>query len=153
VQRRLLIGAGAFGVSAVTAYSDDLTDLQFDAASAAGHLLKLADAESAHSWGIWAAKHGLVPRERRPDPLSLRTAVWGREFRNPIGAVTRLCRGGAQPILRPWPSSTGATSWLRVLSRQPREPPVPVRTLGTCLTACPGVRTPDNWKYASCCLL
>lgn len=87
MQRRLLIGAGALGVSAVTAYSDDLTDLQFDAASAAGHLLKLLDAESAHGFGIWAAKHGLVPRERRPDPPSLRTAVWGREFRNPVGAA------------------------------------------------------------------
>ena len=88
VQRRLLIGAGALGVSAVTAYSDDLNDLQFDAATAAGHFLKLLDAESAHSFGIWAAKHGLVPREGRPDPSCLRTTVWGRTFRNPIGAAS-----------------------------------------------------------------
>ena len=88
VQRRLLIGAGALGVSAVTAYSDDLNDLQFDAATAAGHFLKLLDAESAHSFGIWAAKHGLVPREGRPDPPCLRTTVWGRTFRNPIGAAS-----------------------------------------------------------------
>ena len=85
LQRRLLIGSGALGVAAVTAYSDDLTDLQFDAATAAGHLLKLLDAENAHAFGIWAARHGLVPRERRPDPPCLRTAVWGRTFRNPIG--------------------------------------------------------------------
>ena len=72
-------------MAAVTAYSDDLTDLQFDAATAAGHLLKLLDAENAHAFGVWAARHGLVPRERRPDPPCLRTAVWGRTFRNPIG--------------------------------------------------------------------
>ena len=109
LQRRLLIGSGALGVAAVTAYSDDLTDLQFDAATAAGHLLKLLDAESAHAFGIWAAKRGLVPRERRPDPPCLRTAVWGRTFKNPIGGSplslllshffeTRQVYGAALPL-------------------------------------------------------
>jgi dihydroorotate dehydrogenase len=35
--------------------------------------------------GIWAAKAGLFPKETRPDPTSLTTTVWGREFSNPLG--------------------------------------------------------------------
>lgn len=38
--------------------------------------------------GILAAKLGFFPRETRPDPPSLRTTVWGREFPNPIGGST-----------------------------------------------------------------
>ena len=96
-QRRLLIGAGALGVSAVTAYSDDLTDLQFDAASAAGRLLKLLDAESAHSLGIgprstaWC--RASVGRTRRACARS----SGGAPSATP--SVRCLCRGYDYPTL------------------------------------------------------
>jgi len=35
--------------------------------------------------GILAAKLGFFPRETRPDPASLKSTVWGREFPNPLG--------------------------------------------------------------------
>jgi hypothetical protein len=56
----------------------------------AGPLVRLLDAERAHQVGIMAARLGLFPRETRPDPPSLRTTVWGREFPNPLGE--RLCK-------------------------------------------------------------
>ncbi|EFN56854.1 hypothetical protein CHLNCDRAFT_22067 [Chlorella variabilis] len=55
--------------------------------SAAGPLVRLLDAESSHRFGILAAKLGLFPRETRPDPPSLRTTVWGRQFPNPLGVA------------------------------------------------------------------
>ena len=48
--------------------------------------MRLFDVETSHKLGILAAKLGFFPRETRPDPPSLRTTVWGREFPNPIGA-------------------------------------------------------------------
>jgi hypothetical protein len=45
--------------------------LSFAASAAATPLLRLVDGETAHKLAIWAAAHGLVPRERRPDPASL----------------------------------------------------------------------------------
>ena len=33
----------------------------------------------------WLGPHGLVPREKRPDPSILEVEVWGRKFSNPIG--------------------------------------------------------------------
>lgn len=50
-----------------------------------GPLVRLFDVETSHKIGILAAKLGLFPRETRPDPPSLRTTVWGREFPNPLG--------------------------------------------------------------------
>lgn len=35
--------------------------------------------------GLQVAAQGLFPNDKRPDPPSLRTTVWGRDFRNPIG--------------------------------------------------------------------
>lgn len=51
--------------------------------------MRLFDAETAHKIGILAAKLGFFPRETRPDPPSLRTVVWGREFPNPLGEPQR----------------------------------------------------------------
>lgn len=48
-------------------------------------LFRLLDPESAHKLAIWAASHGLLPRETRPDPPVLEVDVWGRVFANPIG--------------------------------------------------------------------
>jgi len=76
------------GVSAGVAflyYSNDTTQLQFDAATSMGSLLALLDPEKAHRFGMWAAKSRLVPRDSRPDPPSLATTVWGRHFVNPLG--------------------------------------------------------------------
>jgi hypothetical protein len=72
-------------VGAFISYSNDTTQLQFDAATSVGSLLALLDAEKAHRFGIWAAKSRLVPRDSRPDPPSLATTVWGRQFVNPLG--------------------------------------------------------------------
>ena len=96
-QRRVLLAGGLGGAAAVAAYRDDLTQLQFDASTALGSLLTLLDAESAHVFGVWVAKHGLVPRESRPDPPSLRTSVWGRDFPSPIGMAVMDARAGTQP--------------------------------------------------------
>ena len=51
----------------------------------AGPLVRLLDVETSHNVGLLAAKLGLFPKETRPDPPSLRTVVWGREFPNPLG--------------------------------------------------------------------
>ena len=52
--------------------------------------MRLFDVETSHKIGILAAKLGFFPRETRPDPPSLRTTVWSRDFPNPLGR----CRGG-----------------------------------------------------------
>jgi dihydroorotate dehydrogenase len=48
-------------------------------------LRALLDAENAHRAGILAARFGLLPRDDRPDPPSLRTRAFGLSFPNPIG--------------------------------------------------------------------
>jgi dihydroorotate dehydrogenase len=82
------MGAGAAtGVALI--YRNDPKQLHYDLVTAAGPLLRLLDAETAHNVGIWAASSaaaGLAfPRETRPAPPSLATTVWGRAFPNPIG--------------------------------------------------------------------
>ncbi|KAL4429217.1 hypothetical protein ABPG77_010196 [Micractinium sp. CCAP 211/92] len=69
------------------AYRNGLKQLHFDLVSTTGPLVRLFDAETAHKIGILAAKLGFFPRETRPDPPSLRTVVWGREFPNPLGVA------------------------------------------------------------------
>lgn len=83
--RSITAVAGVAAVGAFISYSNDTTQLQFDAATSVGSLLALLDAEKAHRFGIWAAKSRLVPRDSRPDPPSLATTVWGRQFVNPLG--------------------------------------------------------------------
>lgn len=85
LQRSIAALAGVAGAGTFIAYSNDTTQLQFDAATSTGSLLALLDAETAHKFGIWASKYRLVPRDSRPDPASLATAVWGRQFVNPLG--------------------------------------------------------------------
>lgn len=86
LQRRSAVVGTAGAAAVLWNYRKDYTELQFDAATASADLLNLLDAESAHNWGIWAAKQGIVPRESRVFPQSLRTRVWNRDFANPIGA-------------------------------------------------------------------
>ncbi|WPT16487.1 Dihydroorotate dehydrogenase [Picochlorum sp. SENEW3] len=81
--------AGTFAV-----YRNDLKQLEFDAVSSLGPLLRLLDAEKAHGVGIWAASKGLFPRETREDPLSLSVSVWGKKFSNPIGLAAGFDKDG-----------------------------------------------------------
>lgn len=85
LQGRLGVAALAGGAAVVLTHASDMTQLQFDVASAPGSLLSLLDPETAHRFGIWCAKYRLVPRDSRPDPPSLATNVWGRDFLNPLG--------------------------------------------------------------------
>lgn len=48
-------------------------------------LFRFFDPEDAHRLAIWAASHGLVPKENRPDAHVLEVTVWGRTFANPVG--------------------------------------------------------------------
>jgi hypothetical protein len=91
LQRRLLVGGmAAVAAALAVVYHDDPRQLPFDAASAAGPLLRLADAETSHNAGLRAATWGLFPRETRPDPPELAVVLWGRNFRNPLGAHLKL---------------------------------------------------------------
>ena len=47
--------------------------------------LSRLDAEAAHGLAIRALKIGLLPGDRRADPPSLTTKIWGRSVPNPIG--------------------------------------------------------------------
>lgn len=47
--------------------------------------LRVMDPETAHNLTVTALRLGLVPADRRPDPPSLRTTVWGLDFPNPVG--------------------------------------------------------------------
>lgn len=84
-QRTLLVGSGLLGGATAAAYRHDLKQLHFEAASAAGPLLRLLDPEAAHNVGLRVAAAGLFPRETRPDPPRLATSAWGRELSNPFG--------------------------------------------------------------------
>ena len=87
MQKRFLIGSTAAGAGIVAAYRNDLTQLQFDTFSAFGPFLRLLDAETSHDVAIWTAKHGIVPRDHRPDSPALGVSVWGKDFPNPIGVA------------------------------------------------------------------
>jgi len=84
-QRRVIFGGAAFAAGTAAAYIDDPEQLPFDLSNVAQKALQQLDAERAHNVAMWAAIHGLLPIEKRPDPPSLRTAVWGKHFSNPIG--------------------------------------------------------------------
>jgi len=80
--------------------------VSFAASALATPLLRLVDGESAHHLAVFAAAHGLLPRERRPDfpalqararcggparmhrrspPAPSQVTLWGRVFPNPLG--------------------------------------------------------------------
>ncbi|CAK0785851.1 hypothetical protein CVIRNUC_009063 [Coccomyxa viridis] len=94
ILRRTLFGGSAFVAGTMAAYSDDIEQLPFDLAGVAQWTFRQLESEQAHNVGLWCAMHGLLPRERRPDPPSLRTTVWGRHFSNPLGSVTPLPQPG-----------------------------------------------------------
>src|SRR5690349_9864197 len=64
---------------------------------AADLLLSRLDAEAAHGLALRALKSGLVPRDRRPDPPSLRVNVWGRDLANPIGLAAGFDKNAEAP--------------------------------------------------------
>jgi dihydroorotate dehydrogenase len=57
----------------------------FNFTKMANPMFALLDPEMAHRLAILVASHGLLPKEKRPDPSSLGLEVWGRKFSNPIG--------------------------------------------------------------------
>jgi len=77
-----IIGGGAY-----VGTSDEATISKwaFQAANLVNPVFRLFEPEDAHRLAIWAAAHGLVPRETRPDPDVLELEVWGRSFANPVG--------------------------------------------------------------------
>ena len=78
--------AGATAAAFAVPPAASTTDAHFAAATAAAALVRaLTDGETAHRLAVWAAAKGLTPVDGRPDPPSLRTTVWGRRFRNPLG--------------------------------------------------------------------
>lgn len=91
----MLLGGGLLGGGLAAAYRHDLKQLQFDAATAAGPLLRLLDPETAHNVGLRVAAAGLFPQETRPDPPRLATQAWGRQLTNPFGERAPVqCTGG-----------------------------------------------------------
>jgi dihydroorotate dehydrogenase len=77
-----IIGGGAY-----VGTSDEATisNWAFQGASLLNPLFRFFDPEDAHRLAIWAASHGLVPKENRPDHPVLEITVWGRTFVNPVG--------------------------------------------------------------------
>ncbi len=53
--------------------------------SLARPLLHRLEAERAHRLTLWALRHGLAPRLRRPDDPRLAIELWGRRFAHPLG--------------------------------------------------------------------
>ena len=94
MQRRIAYTSAGAIAGTFAVYRNDLKQLEFDAVSSLGPLLRLLDAEKAHSVGIWAASKGLFPRETREDPLSLSVSVWGKKFSNPIGLAAGFDKDG-----------------------------------------------------------
>lgn len=84
----------AFSAAASTLDWPVVSDASFAASACAPPLLRLLDAETAHRLAVWAASVGLVPRERRADPPSLRTTLWGRDFPNPLGLAAGFDKDG-----------------------------------------------------------
>jgi dihydroorotate dehydrogenase len=64
---------------------------------AADLLLSRLDAEDAHGLAIRALKSGLMPRDRRPDPPSLRLEVLGRTLANPLGLAAGFDKNAEVP--------------------------------------------------------
>ncbi|KAJ7547094.1 hypothetical protein O6H91_08G069000 [Diphasiastrum complanatum] len=77
-----MIGGGAY---VGTRDEATISTWAFEASKYVNPFFRLLDAEDAHRLAIWAAGHGLAPKEKRLDPRVLETKVWGRYFANPIG--------------------------------------------------------------------
>ncbi|OUS18130.1 dihydroorotate dehydrogenase (quinone) [Rhodospirillales bacterium 47_12_T64] len=48
-------------------------------------MIRLLDAEKAHTFTLWCLKKGLAPSQKQIDDPVLKTSFWGREFSNPLG--------------------------------------------------------------------
>ena len=48
-------------------------------------LVRLLDPEVSHRIAILAAKYGLFPKQKTPDPPILHTSLWDLQFDNPLG--------------------------------------------------------------------
>lgn len=82
----VLLGFGIGGGAYVSTVDEaTFSGWLFEATKFVNPLFSFLDPEDAHQFAIWAAAHGLVPREKRPDPSILEVDVWGRKFSNPIG--------------------------------------------------------------------
>ncbi|GAX80868.1 hypothetical protein CEUSTIGMA_g8303.t1 [Chlamydomonas eustigma] len=92
--QKLAIFSAVAGVTGFAYYKTASPSVQFDVISGLGPILRLLDPETAHNMGIAAAKWGLFPKETRDDPSILRTKVWGRDFRNPIGLAAGFDKNG-----------------------------------------------------------
>ncbi|PFX32264.1 dihydroorotate dehydrogenase (quinone), mitochondrial-like isoform X1 [Stylophora pistillata] len=57
-------------------------------------VMKVLDAERAHTFAVWLASKGLVPADRTGDPEILRTTVFGVPFPNPIGLAAGFDKHG-----------------------------------------------------------
>ncbi|XP_052229605.1 dihydroorotate dehydrogenase (quinone), mitochondrial-like isoform X2 [Dreissena polymorpha] len=57
-------------------------------------LSRCLDPERAHDLAVLVAKHGMVPKQKAPDPPCLHTTVWGREFCNPVGLAAGFDKDG-----------------------------------------------------------
>ncbi|KAL6767064.1 PYR4 [Auxenochlorella protothecoides x Auxenochlorella symbiontica] len=95
--RRLAYVAGGASAGFLASYRHDFKQLEFDVAALSGPALRFLDGETAHNVAIWAAAHGLLPKETRPDPPSLRTTVWDRDFPNPLGLAAGFDKSAEGP--------------------------------------------------------
>lgn len=63
----------------------------------ADFFLSRLDAETAHGLAIRSLKTGLLPRDRRSDPPSLKVRVWGRDLPNPVGLAAGFDKNAEVP--------------------------------------------------------
>lgn len=59
--------------------------------------LSRLDAETAHGLAIRSLRTGLVPRDRRSDPPSLKVRIWGRDLPNPVGLAAGFDKNAEVP--------------------------------------------------------
>ncbi|XP_015109004.1 dihydroorotate dehydrogenase (quinone), mitochondrial isoform X2 [Diachasma alloeum] len=57
-------------------------------------LVRLVDPEVAHNLAVTAAKYGLTPSQKNPDPAALKTSLWGLNFNNPVGMAAGFDKQG-----------------------------------------------------------
>ena len=97
----LVAGGAAAGVGAlvwsVGGQEGPPVSLHFRLADGAAGLLRLMDAEDAHTLSVWAAARGLAPVHTEADPPVLACSPWGRRLTNPVGLAAGYDKGGECP--------------------------------------------------------
>jgi dihydroorotate dehydrogenase len=63
----------------------------------ADFFLSRIDAEAAHGLALRGLKMGVLPSDRRRDPLSLSVKVWGRTLPNPVGLAAGFDKNAEVP--------------------------------------------------------